>query len=289
MAPWQNFTADQCKPGGNHRVLSSLRLSVVAERSAGNPFLVTELARLLADRAGEPDAVRGAVPDPVRVIAAARLAELPERTRRVLSAAAVLGTRFRLDVLAELMAMSLGEVSGALADGHAAGLLAPGEPGEDRFRHDLVRDAIYAAMPASAREEMHARAGDVLAAHAGRGRGVDAAEVAHHLLRAGPEATARGADYASRAGDRALAALAFEDAVHWYERADGALAAGAGRPRGRCGAPGRGDREDPGDRRVRADGQDRAGGGAANGGAAGRAGTRHGGPRRGSGSSCGRA
>ena len=72
---------------------------------------------------------------------AARLAELPTVTRRLLAADAVLGTRFRLDVLARLADTPLGELRSALAAGHAAGLLEGGEPGEDRFRHDLVRDA----------------------------------------------------------------------------------------------------------------------------------------------------
>jgi predicted ATPase len=79
---------------------SRLRLSSFAERSGGNPFLVTELARLLADRGVDPEAIRGVVPDRVRVIAGARLSELPGTTRRILSSAAMLGTRFRLDVLA---------------------------------------------------------------------------------------------------------------------------------------------------------------------------------------------
>jgi predicted ATPase len=70
-----------------------------------------------------------------------------------------------------------------------------------------------------AREDLHVRAGDVLAGLAGRGRDVDDAEIAYHLVRAGTAAAGAAAEYARRAGDRALAALAFEDAVHWYERA----------------------------------------------------------------------
>jgi hypothetical protein len=65
----------------------------------------------------------------------------------------------------------------------------------------------------------------VLASLAGRGRDVDDAEVAYHLARAGPAAAGTAAEYARRAGDRALAALAFEDAVHWYQRAASSLAA----------------------------------------------------------------
>jgi predicted ATPase len=78
---------------------------------------------------------------------------------------------------------------------------------------------MYDSIPVDAREDLHVRAGDVLAGLAGRGRDVDDAEIAYHLVRAGTAAAGAAAEYARRAGDRALAALAFEDAVHWYERA----------------------------------------------------------------------
>jgi hypothetical protein len=198
---------------------------VIAERSAGNPFLVTELARQLARGSAEPAAVRAIVPGSVRVITGARVAELTGIGREVVRAASVLGTRFRRDVLAGLVGVPPGELAAALTDGQDARLLEPAGAGEDRFRHDLVRDAIYDSIPAAVREELHARAGDVLATLAGRGRDVDDAEVAYHLVRAGPAAAGPAADYARRAGDRALAALAFEDAVNWYERAADSLAA----------------------------------------------------------------
>ena len=190
---------------------------VIAERSGGNPFLATELARQLARQDTSADAARAAVPDSVRVITRARLAELAEPTRSVLESAAVLGARFRRDVLAQLTGVPAGELADALAAGRDARLLEPAGPGEDRFRHDLVRDAIYDAIPEADREELHAQAGGVLAALAGRGRDVDDAEVAYHLVRAGPAAAGQAAEYARRAGDRAMAALAFEDAAHWYE------------------------------------------------------------------------
>ena len=200
-------------------------VQVIAERSAGNPFLVTELARQDAG----PATARAIVPDSVRALAGARLAELSGAARDVLLAASVLGTRFRRDVLAvladALFDTGAGELAGALAAGRDARLLDLAEPGEDRFRHDLVRDAIYDSIPAAAREDLHTRAGDVLAALAARGRDVDDAEVAYHLVRAGSVAADRAAEYARRAGDRALAALAFEDAVHWYEQAVTSLTA----------------------------------------------------------------
>jgi hypothetical protein len=190
---------------------------VIAERSGGNPFLATELARQFAHRDTSADAARAGVPDSVRVITRARLAELSEPTRSVLESAAVLGARFRRDVLGLLTGIAAGELADALAAGRDARLLEAVGPGEDRFRHELVRDAIYDAIPEAAREERHARAGGVLAELAGRGRDVDDAEAAYHLVRAGPAASGPATEYARRAGDRAMAALAFEDAARWYE------------------------------------------------------------------------
>ena len=197
---------------------------VIAERSGGNPFLATELARQLARRPTSADAARAAVPDSVRVIIRARLAELPEPTRSVIESAAVLGARFRRDVLGQLTGASAGDLADALAAGHDARLLESAGPGEDRFRHDLVRDAIYEAIHEVNRENLHAQAGGALAALAGRGRDVDDAEAAYQLVRAGPAASVQAAEYARRAGDRAMAALAFEDAAHWYENVAAALA-----------------------------------------------------------------
>jgi hypothetical protein len=198
---------------------------VIAERSGGNPLLATELARHLARQGAAVGVARVVVPDPVRVITSARLAELSGPAQSVLKAAAVLGARFRRDVLAALTGTPPGELAGALAAARDARLLEPAGPGEDRFRHEMVRDAVYDAIPESAREEQHAQAGGVLAALAGRGRDVDDAEAAYHLVRAGPAAAGQATEYARRAGDRAMAALAFEDAAHWYEHALAGLAA----------------------------------------------------------------
>ncbi|HEU5385395.1 MAG TPA: AAA family ATPase [Streptosporangiaceae bacterium] len=201
-------------------------VAVIAERSGGNPLLATELARQLGRQETSAGQARVLVPDSVRVITRARLDDMTEPTRSVLGSAAVLGARFRRDVLARLAGVPAGDLADALAAGRDARLLEPSGPGEDRFRHELVRDAIYDALPEAVREERHAQAGRVLAELAGRGRDVDDAEAAYHLVRAGPAAAAQAIEYARRAGDRAMAALAFEDAARWYEHVADRLAAG---------------------------------------------------------------
>jgi hypothetical protein len=95
----------------------------------------------------------------------------------------VLGTRFRLDVLAEVAGVSLLALGAAVSEAHAAGLFGDAEPGEGRFRHDLIRDAVYEALTIDERASLHHRAGTVLAALAHRGRDVEPAQVADHLLR----------------------------------------------------------------------------------------------------------
>jgi AAA ATPase domain len=202
---------------------------VIAERSGGNPFLATELARQLALGDASADAVRVTVPDSVRVITRVRLAELPEAARPVFESASVLGVRFRRDVLGQLTGRSAGELANVLAAGNDARLLEAGGSGEDRFRHDLIRDAIYDSIPQDVRQELHAQAGRLLAELAGRGRDVDDAEAAYHLVRAGPAEAGQAIEYARRAGDRAMVALAFEDAARWYQHVVDQLAAGRAR------------------------------------------------------------
>ncbi|GAA0686075.1 hypothetical protein GCM10010193_44920 [Kitasatospora atroaurantiaca] len=179
----------------------------LAEHTGGEPFFVTELLRA---GSGLPTTVRAAV--------AARVAELAPEGARVLAAASVLGTRFRLDVLAEAAGVPLDDLRAVLADAAAAGLLAPVEPGSGAFRHDLLREAVYAELRPAEQVALHRRSGEVLAELARRGRDVGPAEVAHHLLLAGPERAEAAARYARQAGDRAAELLAYEDAAQWYER-----------------------------------------------------------------------
>ncbi|WP_405359055.1 AAA family ATPase [Kitasatospora sp. NBC_00085] len=192
------------------------------DRTGGDAFFVTELLR--HGGAGRPDPL----PATVRAAVAARLDELPGECARVLGAASVLGTRFGLDVLAELAAVPLGALRPLLAAAAAEGLLTLDEPGVGGFRHELMREAVHDALGPAERAALHGRAGAVLAALADRGRDTGPAEAARHLLQAGPEQATAAAEFAGRAADRAAGLLAFEDAAQWYERALTALGEVAG-------------------------------------------------------------
>src|SRR3954447_1894417 len=94
------------------------RVQAVLDRTGGNPLLVTEMARSTEE-----------VPSSLRAMVSARSARLPAPSRDVLEAAAVLGARFRLDVLAEVAQTSLQDAGESLGPSVAGALVTGDGPG----------------------------------------------------------------------------------------------------------------------------------------------------------------
>ncbi|MEU9394943.1 AAA family ATPase [Streptomyces sp. NPDC048324] len=209
----------------------------LVRRTGGEAFFVTELLRNGSRSGGAADGEdAGVFPGAVRAAVRERSADLTPRAARLLDVAAVLGTRFRLDVLAETAEVPLAEVRALLGEAAGAGLLAEVGAHRAAFRHDLLRDAVYDALTPGDRAALHHAAAEVLAGYARRGRDTGPAEVAHHLFLAGPEHATAAARRACEAAARAEALSAFEDAARWYERAVDAWTARADPvPGGRAG------------------------------------------------------
>lgn len=191
--------------------------ALVSRRSGGNPFFVTELARLL-------DSADTALPDGVVDTVRARLGRLSEPCRALVATAAVLGSELDPAALAEVAARPVGDVLTDLDEASDAGIVTAG-----RFGHDLIREAAQLSMPTAARLAAHARMGAWLEAR-------DAArtsEIAHHWLESLPVGDpARAAAWAERAADQALSQFAWERAADLYRRAlDVAPASAADRTR----------------------------------------------------------
>src|SRR5262249_53570799 len=101
----------------------------------------------------------------------------------------------------------------------------PGGIGRLRFSHALIRDTLYGELPATQRVRLHKRVADVLDQLYATDREPHLAELAHHHLAAVPAIDlAVAVDCARRAGDRAAALLAYEEAARLYGLALGALA-----------------------------------------------------------------
>lgn len=185
----------------------------VHKRTHGNPFFVGELGRLLSGAPPAADVPR--LPDGVRDAVRVRLARLSPPCQRVVRAAAVLGPAPDASALAHVTGLELADVFAVLDEAAAAGILAAAGAG---FTHDLVREAAAAEVPTAERMVLHAR----MAAGLRHRPDADAraAEIAHHLVESLPMGEAAEAvAWSRRAGDRAAALLAWEEASAWYGRA----------------------------------------------------------------------
>jgi class 3 adenylate cyclase/tetratricopeptide (TPR) repeat protein len=192
----------------------------------GNPLFVEEMIELLRN-ATDGDV---SVPATIQALLASRLDQLEPAERTVLECAAVAGRVFHNDELEALVPepvlRQLGTVLAALVRKD----LIRADPDrlllEDeayRFRHELIRDAAYEALPKSARAELHERLADRLDADEIVGYHLEQAFLCRRDLTpgtivAGPLAT-RAAERLAAAGSRALARLDAGAARTLLERA----------------------------------------------------------------------
>jgi len=140
----------------------------VVDAADGNALLAVEAARALTAGDPAPAGLRGAV--------RAAVARLPEEARELVRTLAVAGRELALTDLAGRTGLAVAE---ALPPAEDQGLLETVD-GRVRYRHDLLRDAVYADLPSVERAERHARAAEHLAGSMDR-----AAEAAAHLRAAG--------------------------------------------------------------------------------------------------------
>jgi class 3 adenylate cyclase/tetratricopeptide (TPR) repeat protein len=130
------------------------RILQVAE---GNPLFLEEMLGLVRDSGG----AEVEVPATIHALLAARLDQLDPAERRVLERGSVEGRTFHRGAVAAL-ADGDGSIDQRLLSLVRKELVRPDRPqlsGDDayRFRHLLIRDAAYDALPKSARAELHER------------------------------------------------------------------------------------------------------------------------------------
>jgi tetratricopeptide (TPR) repeat protein len=217
------------------RAPSSAIAEAIATRTGGNPLFVSEIARALA-RDGvvdDPRAVERAAPQTVRQIVRARVSRLEAPAPRVLEVAAVFGREFPLDaVCAACEELAPAEVEAGLEAALRDHLVeeTSDAPGDFRFTHIVIRDAIYEELPRPQRTELHRRAGLALEALRPLALDAHADELAHHFACAAVRGEAgRAVRYARRAGDIALENAAHGEAAARFEAALRALDVRLGR------------------------------------------------------------
>ncbi|MEP6909913.1 MAG: AAA family ATPase, partial [Actinomycetota bacterium] len=189
-------------------------LARITEAAEGNPLFAEQMLAMVAN----DEAPSGEMPPSIHALLAARLDRLEPEERAAIERASVIGRDFWRGAVADLSPEpDRGAVSAWLMTLVRKELIEPSRsvfPWEDgfRFRHALIRDAAYLAIPKEIRADLHAR----YAAWLERTVGERASEVeeilGYHLEQAfryreelGPVGE-EGRDLAIRAGERLAAA-----------------------------------------------------------------------------------
>jgi adenylate cyclase len=160
----------------------------IADRVGGNPFFAEEIVRELAERGvlhGEQgtyvstaEVAEVSVPATLQATIAARIDRLDPKAKRTLSAAAVVGSQFGLDLLSVLgIEPTLNEL--VKADLIDQVRFTP--RAEYAFRHPLIRAVAYESQLKSDRAEMHRRLAAAIESYDPAAADENAALIAEHL------------------------------------------------------------------------------------------------------------
>lgn len=194
-------------------------LAGLCASSGGNPLFLEELCHSIAggDRAEHLNAGSPWLD----LLIAARVGRLPPPEAKLVKAAAVIGNVFPMWLLEEVS--GYGADDAAVTDLAAQDLLFRIEPAPAlRFKHGVVREAIYNAVGLYERRALHLRIAQALKEHARMAGEEEPFEALAYHYGAAEDAPAT-AHYAELAGDKAMAASALDRAQAHYRDALSAL------------------------------------------------------------------
>ena len=202
-------------------------VSAVYRTTEGNPFFIDEVVRLLVAEqgarltaSGPPDKLQ--IPHGVREAIRERMRPLSATCRQVLAVAAAIGREFDVACLEHAGALPPDAVLDVLSEATTGGIVAPvgGQLARYTFNHALFRETLYDELSPAQRLRLHRRIGEVIEQLYVHDLEPHLAELAHHFLQASADGDVEQAiTYSTKAGRRAAAQLAYEDATAHYEHA----------------------------------------------------------------------
>ena len=204
----------------------------IARETAGNPFFAGEVLRHLTESGALVQEEGGrwrltgslaelGLPQSVREVVGRRVERLGSDARTALSAAAVIGREFDLDLLLAVVEFPEDRLLDLLDEAVAASLLQESveRAGRFAFAHGLVEHTLYEDLGRARRARMHKRVAQALEELCGGEPGERLGELAGHWAAAVVSAdTAKAIHYARRAAERALDQLAPDEAERWYRQ-----------------------------------------------------------------------
>ena len=198
-------------PDGASR-LSAALLGTLVDRAEGNAYYAEEL---LAASSGSP----GVLPSGLAALLLARVAHVSDAAQQVLRAAAVAGRRANDQLVLAASGLDDAGYEEAVREAVAHQLLVPDGPDGYRFRHALLREAVYGDLLPGERTRLHGRFAALLADVPGA-----AAELAYHSLTGHDvtgalAASVRAGKEAERIGAPAEAHRHYDQALELWDRA----------------------------------------------------------------------
>ncbi len=194
--------------------LSTVEIDHIQDLSGGNPLYLQELIRDAIDQRQTGAAVvADRVPSSLKVGVLERLRGLASSTRQTLLEAAVLGVEFDLQLLSLLCGHGFTGAVDALQQAVEAKFLTEiSSDGRYRFRHPLIRQALYSELTTPAAIALHQRAAQALEHRVGSRHRL--AELAYHASAASNAKTAFR--YNEAAGDAAMLSYSYRDAIRFF-------------------------------------------------------------------------
>jgi tetratricopeptide (TPR) repeat protein len=160
------------------------------------------------------------LPPSIREVVAGRIHRLGDETEAILNVAAVIGQTFEIEVLARVTQLSEDALLDPLEAAVRAVVLIESTERVGRFSfvHGLFRRSLYDGVGATRRGNVHRLAAEAIEELGVPESGDRIDELAYHWIASGRSAR-KAVAYAQRAGEHALAQLAPDLAVGWFEQA----------------------------------------------------------------------
>jgi class 3 adenylate cyclase/tetratricopeptide (TPR) repeat protein len=195
--------------------LSSNLAAPVTQKAEGNPLFIEEVTKALAAGATDADAV----PNSLQDVILARIDRLEAEARGALQLASVIGREFTLRLLNRISDLQT-ELEGVLGELKSLELIYEKSFFPElayMFKHALTHDVAYSTLLVERRKVLHRIVAiaieelyeDRLAEHY--------ETLAHHYVQA--EEWRKALEYLEKAGDKASAAFATEEALRFYGQA----------------------------------------------------------------------
>ncbi len=209
--------------------LPTTMVTNIHDRTEGNPLYLSEMARYLHKEkqtalfnVGADSEEPGPLPLGIKEVISRRLMQLSPECNAFLDMAAVIGRRFKLLLLHELLPESLKtqqkKLLGEALEAHI--LQAAQDTGSYQFSHALIRDALYEDLEEEERLELHRQIAERLEQAHQQQPMQYVIPLAYHAFAALPLTdTGQVLNWVTAAGKRAAELLAFEDASRYFKQA----------------------------------------------------------------------